>query len=345
MENRLEEKQARALRTRVRITKTLLSPEIGALVIGLVLAIITQMINPNFLSANNILSLLKNCSFIGIMAIGQALIIMSGEMDLSVGNVAAFGTVVFGWLSIWEGLPWYIGALGGLLFAIIIGFLNGLLMLQIGVMKWVATLANSNLCLGLANYVARGVPITPMPEALGNFGNIELFSGAFGENTGGLSIFFLIFVLLVAIAELIIRYTRIGRMIQACGINSDSAYMAGVNTKKVKWITLIFVSILAFIGGFLVCCNHKVVVPAGLTGADFKTIAACYIGGIGFVGSAGSVLGLFFGVILLQLVENAMSSIGWDPNAQLCFIGALVMFVLVLDVIKRRYMASRIELI
>lgn len=184
-----------------------------------------------------------------------------------------------------------------------------------------------------------------MPEALGNFGNIELFSGAFGENTGGLSIFFLIFVLLVAIAELIIRYTRIGRMIQACGINSDSAYMAGVNTKKVKWITLIFVSILAFIGGFLVCCNHKVVVPAGLTGADFKTIAACYIGGIGFVGSAGSVLGLFFGVILLQLVENAMSSIGWDPNAQLCFIGALVMFVLVLDVIKRRYMASRIELI
>ena len=146
MENRLEEKQARALRTRVRITKTLLSPEIGALVIGLVLAIITQIINPNFLSANNILSLLKNCSFIGIMAIGQALIIMSGEMDLSVGNVAAFGTVVFGWLSIWEGLPWYIGALGGLLFAIIIGFLNGLLMLQIGVMKWVATLATSRRC-------------------------------------------------------------------------------------------------------------------------------------------------------------------------------------------------------
>lgn len=112
MENRLEEKQARALKTRVRITKTLLSPEIGALVIGLVLAIITQMINPNFLSATNILSILKNCSFIGIMAIGQALIIMSGEMDLSVGNVAAFGTVVFGWLSIWEGLPWYIGRIG-----------------------------------------------------------------------------------------------------------------------------------------------------------------------------------------------------------------------------------------
>ena len=115
MENRLEDKQARALKTRVRITKTLLSPEIGALIIGIVLAIITQMINPNFLSARNILGLLKNASFIGVVAIGQALIIMSGEMDLSVGNVAAFSTVVFGWLSIWQGLPWYVGLLGGLL--------------------------------------------------------------------------------------------------------------------------------------------------------------------------------------------------------------------------------------
>ncbi len=67
-----------------------------------------------------------------------------------------------------------------IVFAIIIGF-NGLLMLQIGVMKWVATLATSNLCAGLAAYVARGVPITPMPTELGNFGSIELFSGAFGE--------------------------------------------------------------------------------------------------------------------------------------------------------------------
>lgn len=343
MENNLEEKQARALRRRVRITKTLLSPEIGALVVGIILTIIVYNVNHSFLSLNNILAILKNCSFIGVLAIGQALIVMSGEMDLSVGNCSAFSTIVFGWLSIWEGLPWYVGALAGLLFAVLIGFLNGLLMLQFGVMKWVATLATSNLCAGLAAYIARGLPIGPIPDSMINFAKITVLDGLFGGK--GLSIFFICFLIMVIIAELVVRYTSIGRKIQACGINSDSAYMAGVNVKKVKWITLIFVSLLAYIGGLLCTCNNSVVVPGGLAGADFKTVAACYIGGVGFVGSAGSIIGLFFGVILIQLVENAMSSLGWDPNAQLCFLGALVMFVLILDVFKRRYMASRIELI
>lgn len=335
MENQ-EAKSLKIQRGKVRIIKTLLSPEIGALMIGIVIVIITVSINPKFLSADNIWQLLRNCSFIGILSIGQALIIMSGEMDLSVGNVSSFATVVFGIVCIWNTYPVWLGLLAAAGTAAAVGFLNGFLMLKVGVMKWVATLATSNLCAGLALYIAKGVPITPMPKGLGDIGNITV---------GPVSIIFLIFVVLVFIGELIIRYTKYGRMIQACGISSESAYMAGVNVKKVKWITLIFVSLLAFVAGLLSCMLHRVVQPGGLTGADFKSIAACYVGGIGFVGSSGSILGLFFGVILIQMIENSMSSIGWDPNAQIFVLGFLVMVVLILDVMKRRYMASRIDLI
>jgi len=249
-------------------------------------------------------------------------------------------------MNIWNDMPLWVSILGGLAMACVIGFLNGFLMLKVGIMKWVATLATSNLCLGLATYLAKGVPISPMPDGLKAFGGLKFDMTwlTHGKNDS-LSIHFLIFVALVVIAELILRYTKYGRMIQACGINSESASMAGVNVVKVKWITLIFVSILSYAGTFLSNAKQGMVSPSGLVGADFKTIASCYIGGIGFVGSSGSVLGLFLGVLLIQLLENAMSALAWEANAQLCCIGLLVMFVLILDVFKRRYMASRIDLI
>lgn len=328
-------------KAQTKFIKFLLSPEVGSIVFAAILTIIVATQNSHFISLKNFMSILSNASFIGVVAIGQALIIMSGEMDLSVGNCGAFACTIFGVMAVWYDMPVWLSILAGVGVAACIGFLNGFLMLKVGIMKWVATLATSNLCLGLSQYMAHGVPITPLPGALKTFGKINIVFG----NNAKLSIHFFIFVGLVIIAELIIRYTKYGRMIQACGINSESASMAGVNVTRVKWITLIFVSLLSYLGTFLSNAKQGMVSPSGLTGADFKTIASCYIGGIGFVGSSGSVLGLFLGVLLIQLLENAMSALAWEANAQLCCIGLLVMFVLILDVFKRRYMASRIDLI
>ena len=328
-------------KAQTKLIRAILSPEVGSLVFAIILTVIVALNNNKFISVKNLLSILGNASFIGVVAIGQALIIMSGEMDLSVGNCGGFACTVFGIMACWYDMPAWLAILGGLGVAVCVGFLNGFLMLKVGIMKWVATLATSNLCAGLALYFAHGVPISPLPDAIKTFGKITINFG----NNNKLSIHFLIFVGLVIVAELIIRYTKYGRMIQACGINSESASMAGVNVTRVKWITLIFVSILSYTGTFLSNAKQGMVSPSGLAGADFKTIASCYIGGIGFVGSSGSVLGLFLGVLLIQLLENAMSALAWEANAQLCCIGLLVMFVLILDVFKRRYMASRIDLI
>lgn len=349
MENTLESKDLRRARNKLKVVKFFLSSEFMAVMFILAISVITAFINPKFFTAANILLMLRNCSFIGIMSIGQALIIMSGEMDLSTASVGGFASVIFGMLCIWDVYPIWFGLLVAALFACAMGFLNGFLMLKVGVMKWVATLATSSLCTGIGAYLCLGVPITPMPDVLGDFAAIQvgkdfLTSVSGGTNRGmGLSILFLIFVGMMIIAHIILRYTKYGRMIQASGISANSAYMAGVNVTRVKWVTLVFVSLLSFIGTFFSCMRQRVVFNGGLS--NFKSIAACYIGGIGFVGSTGSMFGLFLGVILMALIENAMSAIGWDPNVQIAVVGLLLMIVLSVDVFKRRYIASRIDLI
>ncbi len=340
MENQ-DMKLMKRKRFKVGLIRTILSPEIGSLIVGILITIIVASINNNFVSGRNIIALLTNCAPIGIVAIGQALIVMSGEMDLSVGNNGAFSCVLFGIVCVWYNYPWYLALAVALFFACLVGWLNGFLMLKIGVMKWVATLATSNLCAGLAAYLTVGVPIGYLPDFLTDFFD----NGVAFQGKGTLGINFFIFVGLIIIFEMLVRYSRFGRKIQACGINSEAASMAGVNVVMTKWITLIIVALMSFFGTF--CSNMKngMVVPGGLAGADFKTVAACYIGGIGFVGSSGSLLGLFLGVILIQLIENATSALAWDANVQLLTVGLLVMFVLLLDVFKRRFMASRIDLV
>ncbi len=340
MENQ-DMKLMKQKRFKIGLIRTLLSPEIGSLMVALAIIIIVGSVNKNFLTVRNLVTLLNNASFIGIVAIGQALIIMSGEMDLSVGNNGAFAGVIFGMMAVWYNVPWGIALVVSILFACAIGWLNGFLMLKVGIMKWVATLATSNLCAGLALYFALGVPIGYLPKAILRFGKI----GIPIEGAPDLTIMVFIFVALVIIAELIIRYSKYGRMIQACGINSEAASMAGVNVVRTKWITLIFVALLSYTGTQLSNFKHGVINPGGLAGVDFKTVASCYIGGIGFVGSSGSLLGLFLGVLLIQLIENATSALAWDANVQLFTVGLLVMFVLLLDVFKRRFMASRIDLV
>ncbi len=349
MENSIESRELRAARNKLKLVKFFLSSEFMAIVFILIISILTYCLNEKFFTAANLLLLLRNCSFIGIMSIGQALIIMSGEMDLSTTAVGGFGCVVFGILCIWNTYPIWLGILIAAAFACAMGFLNGFLMLRVGIMKWVATLATSSLCTGLGAYLCLGVPITPIPEALGNFGATQIGKGFItmlsnGTNRGlGLSVFIFFFVGLLIIAHIILRYTKYGRMIQASGISANSAYMAGVNVTRVKWITLVFVSLLSFIASFLSCMRQRVITNGGISG--FRSIAACYIGGIGFVGSTGSMGGLFLGVLLMAFIDNSMTAIGWDPNVQTAIIGLLLMLVLSVDVFKRRYMASRIDLI
>ncbi len=349
MENSIETKELRAARNKIKLVKFFLSSEFMAVMFIIAISLVTYFVNPKFFTAANLLLLLRNCSFIGIMSIGQALIIMSGEMDLSTTAVGGFACVVFGVLCIWNTYPVWFGILVSALFACAMGYLNGFLMLKVGIMKWVATLATSSLCQGLGAYLCLGVPITPIPEGLGDFGATQIGREFFksisnGTNRGlGLSVFVFFFVGMLIIAHIILRYTKYGRMIQASGISANSAYMAGVNVTRVKWVTLVFVSLLSFIATFLSCLRQRVISNGGIAG--FRTIAACYIGGIGFVGSTGSMGGLFLGVLLMAFIDNSMTAIGWDPNVQTAVIGALLMIVLSVDVFKRRYIASRIDLI
>lgn len=349
MENTMESRELRKAKNKLKVVKFFLSTEFIACMFILIISLITGIANPKFFTGANLLLLLRNCTFVGIMSIGQALIIMSGEMDLSTTNVGGFAAIIFGIMCIWNTYPTWMGLLVAALFACAMGFLNGFLMLKVGVMKWVATLATSNLCLGLATYLCMGVPITPVPEGAGDFAALqvgnEFFTWLFrGSNRGmGLSVLFLIFVGLLIIAHIILRYTKFGRMIQASGISANSAYMAGVNVRRVKWICLIVVALLSYIATILSCFRQRTVVAGGIT--NFRSIAACYIGGIGFVGSTGSMGGLFIGILLMSLIQNALTSIGWDPNIQTALVGAMLMIVLTVDVYKRRYMASRIDLI
>ena len=144
------------------IVEVLMTPEISMLIVLVILCVYTNIINPAFFAVKNIRIILRNCAFIGALAIGEAFALMCGEIDLSIGCNSLFSSVVFASCSItlgWGPLP---SVLAGLLAAVLIGVLNSVVTLRFGMTSWITTLATQYICKGLATVISRGGAISSL---------------------------------------------------------------------------------------------------------------------------------------------------------------------------------------
>jgi ribose transport system permease protein len=299
-----------------------LNNQIVYLVIVIIaIGIVATLLNKNFLTLRNFLNVMQQISVLGILTMCMSLLMVSGGLDISIGNMTGLIGIVFAKMLI-VGINTFLSVTVALVLGILLGFINGLIVAKSKVTPLIITLGMSYVFLSIALIIAGGRPQTIT-------GQFE-FIGA--TKIGGVvPVAIILYLLIFAFAFLLRKYTKYGRRLNAIGGNPLAAYLSGIS------VDLHIISIYTLSGlivGFasLILASRLGAVRAD-SGSEFalQALAAAIIGGITFEGGKGSLVGAFFGVLLLGIIYNAMNIIGLSSYVQTFVLGAIIVIATVLS--------------
>ncbi|MCL4394567.1 MAG: ABC transporter permease [Chloroflexi bacterium] len=292
---------------------------------------IFSAINPAFLSWANVTTMLRSASFIGVVALGQTLLMISGAFDLSVGSTAGLGAIVFSWLMVEAKIPVPIAFIGGLGSGAIVGLVNSFVVLKLGVPPFIATLGMLNMAKGVTYLISKGYTIYPLPESVQQFGTAEPLNTSWS---------FVIFVIMAIIFAFVLSRTTYGRSLYAVGGNPEVARLAGINPALIQLSGFILVGACASLGGMLMTARIVTGNPTIGLGWELNVIAGVVIGGVSLFGGAGSIPGAVLGLLIMQVVTNGLVVAKVDPYWQTVAVGLIMIAAVAIDVLRRRSKVS-----
>ena len=302
--------------------------EIGVLAAVVVISLIFYAIQPAFLSGQNIRAIFSFVSFVGIIAIGEAVLLIVGELDLSVGSIAGLGAISTGKLMASAGLPVWLAIFGGLLLGASIGLLNGLIVVKLKIPAFIQTLGMLFIGQGLIQVITNGYPVYPLPDAVADFGQAAVVFG--------LGWSFVFFLVLAIVADFVLRRTVLGRNVYATGGNAEVARLVGINSDLYKIGAFVLVATLATLAGIFVMADLASGTPSIGQGWELNVIAGVVVGGISLFGGAGTIVGALCGMLLLQVLQSGLVVIGVGANWQQIAVGTIMVIAVGLDLLRRR---------
>ena len=305
--------QAREIGARFHPFKRI--PELGLLIVLSLSVVLFGTINPYFATLASLKVLLVTVLYTGVVVIGEALLMIVGEFDLSVGAIASIGTISTGlMLKDWK-LPLAVAILLGICLGALFGFVNGFITVKIGIPAFITTLSVMFLARGLSYVLSGGDPVYPLPGGAGALSRTEIF---------GLPSSVWIFLALFLVADQFLRRSVLGRKFYLIGGNQLAARLSGIKVHKIK-IGLFMLSgaLSAFAGILLMSKLQRSDAVTGL-GWELNVIAAAAVGGIKLTGGAGTLTGAFIGIIFLQVVLQGLVMIGLDPMLLDAIVGVVM---------------------
>ncbi|MCF7952879.1 MAG: ABC transporter permease [Spirochaetales bacterium] len=295
------------------------------------LIIIFAFSAPGFFTLRNVLNVLRNVSMQGIIAFAMTLVIISGEIDLSVGSAVAFAGCLTAFLT--DKLA--NGALAmnleaaifiSIAAAIIVGFgigtFTGFFRTKFKVPTFITTLALMTALSGAANLLTNGFPITPFPEWYNFFG---------GGYVLGIPFPAIIFLVSFGIIYFLSNFTTFGRSVYAIGGNEEAARLSGIKVKKVKILVMGLVGALAALSGILISSQIMSGTPTTAKGWELDIISAVIIGGVSLQGGAGRIWSTFIGVVFLGIIINGMTLLNVSEYWQYVVKGLLILAAVLLN--------------
>jgi simple sugar transport system permease protein len=306
-----------------RLRNLLRRPEIGVVASLVVIWTVFYILSPKFLSPMNLSNIFAAAAETGIIAVGIAFLLISGEFDISVGSVYTVTPMLMIRLANNFQIPLAVGLLIGLATASLVGLINGTLVVKFRFPSFIVTLATMLLLSGIVLAITGGF--------ITEYGGRPLLFAILVKRVGGfrVSIFWLLGI--AAIFAIILENTRYGNAVCATGGNPAVARRLGINVSKVKMINFVFCSLLA---GFAGCVGAARVYSVNPTvGFDlmFNAIAAAVIGGCLVTGGRGSIIGTFLGVILLTSVSSGLILAGASPYWYRAFVGAIILLAVIVN--------------
>ncbi len=302
----------------------------GLLMALIVLFVALMLFAPNFLSSRNLLNVLRAVTFNGIIACGMTFIIISGDIDVSVGSAVAWTSSLLGVLAIQQGWPLLLAAITVLLLGALVHSVAGFIRVRWAVPAFVVTLTLFLSLRGAARLITNAYPITPFPNEFNFWGGGYLPVGPIQ-----LPVPVLLMLITYAIFYFLSTRTVYGRSVYSVGGNEEAARLSGIPVGRIRIITFAINGFLAAFSGIILSSRIMSGSSNIAEGLEFEVIAAVIIGGTSLAGGEGSIIGTFLGVLFIGLLSNGMTLLGVPSFAQEVARGLIILVAVLISVWQR----------
>lgn len=302
----------------------------------LIFVLFFSITTDSFLTWRNINSILREVSVVGLLSIGVTFVIIGGGIDLSTGTVMGLAAMITSRLVTDTLLPIWMIVLLAVLTGVVLGLVNGLLVVKLGMTEFIATFATM--------YIYRGIVFMLAYRESGRMITKSVTDKQFlmlGGNMGGIYYMSVFWVLAIIVSYLVLKKTTFGTYTYAIGTNQKSAQLSGVNVNKIKIGTfMISGACSALAGVFLLAWQGSAGLNTG-SGMEFEAIAAVVVGGIVLSGGRGDTLGVAVGSIFMVVVVNGIYKYGLSTEVQTIAYGVVIILMSVFDSLYIRWMSKR----
>jgi ribose transport system permease protein len=306
-----------------------LPDESGVIVALLLMIAVIGVARPRFLNPINLLTILGNTTFQGMLSLGMVFLLAIREIDLSVGWMFNFSAVVAALMMVAGVNPW-IAALGGVGFGAILGLVNGVLAIGLRLPSIIVTLGTYSMFEGLSLVVNHGRAVFPADQSS------SFFAFASTKVFRVVPVVGILFVALAVVLHFVLHRTRFGYRVQAIGSNPEAARFAGIPIALVRVQTLVLMGAICGLSGAMYVGFRGAIDPQ--EGADFAliVIAAVIIGGTPLSGGWGTVIGAVIGMLIIQVISSGIIFFGIDETWSTFVTGAVIVLAVALDQIVKR---------
>lgn len=319
----------------------MIKKDIGLLVLILVVGAVVAAINPRFLSPINLGNTANLVGLFGLFAIGQAFVIITGGIELSVGSIIALLGVLFVDLIVNFGMAWPLVLALMLALGMIMGLMHGLLITRLNLQPFIVTLC------GLLIY--RGVARFYTADATAGFAFGDSFPVLEWLTTGrfyGVPHSFIAMLVVAAIMWVVLHRSVFGRHLFAVGKNEEAARYSGLNTRKVIVAAYVICGLLTAIAAIFFAMYTRSISPSSHGNFyELYAIAAAVLGGFSLRGGEGSIVGVVLGVILLQILQNLVNLLGIPSSLNFAVMGSVILIGVLADTqfaeLRKRHRSSR----
>ena len=284
-------------------------------VVLVVLCVVATTFSKYFLDFYNLQSLIRDLAVLGLITLGQSILLILGEIDLSLGKISAFCGVLGGIFMVELGIDPYLSILLCLAFGFLFGLVNGLLVTQLRLNSLVVTIGMSGVFGGFNLVFTHGEAITNIPKSIYFLGQGYLLKVPTP------------FIIMFAIAILVIvyaRYTKGGRYIYAIGNSREASLILGIKVNLIKMLAFAFAGLLASVAGILMVARLGTSQPGIGESWPLNSIAGSVIGGISLTGGVGEPIGALLGIGVIIVIQNMIVLFGVSPYWQTVVSGVIV---------------------
>ena len=311
--------------------------ELGILIGLIVLCLALSVRTDTFLSMFNLSVVMRQASYIGIVAFGQTLVLLLGGIDLSGGAIAGLSAILTTMIMTAGGVPPHLAVALGVVIGAVFGLVNGILVAYLKINSFIATLATGEIYAGAILVITEGYPVLKLPRAFSFWGQ-----GLFRLPIPGTDITVqilvpvIILILLLFVFLYTLTCTPFGRNIYAIGGNQKASRLAGVRVERTMLAVYAISGAAAALAGIILASRMNAGQPTIGSAWVMPCITAAIIGGTSLKGGEGTIVGTILGAVFMSVLANGITLLGISPYWERVIVGIVVILAVVIDVIRNR---------